>query len=135
MRSRRHLPYSSWRIAQSRNSAPLNLDLTHFFPQCHLLHADAETITLHLSTHTSPSATGDLESHPTLQPYGITYRPHTNVSGSGCPEDAKGMKVPFTWDGNSRDVEVVLKTKDLLPRYVFLSRSRCLADGYFVAHV
>ncbi|KAJ9114514.1 hypothetical protein QFC20_001387 [Naganishia adeliensis] len=82
---------------------------------CHLLHADKETITLHLSTHSSPSSTGDLESHPTLQPYGITYRIHSNVSGSGCPEEARGTRVPLNWDGNARDVEVVLKTKDVLP--------------------
>jgi hypothetical protein len=102
--------------------------LTALPPQCHLLHADKETITLHLSTHTSPSPTGDLESHPTLQPYGITYRLHSNVSGTGCPEDTRGMTVPLTWDGSARDVEVVLKTKDVLPRYVFFLASHCLAS-------
>lgn len=30
------------------------------------------------------------------------------------------MTVPINWDGHARDVEVVLKTKDVLPRYVCL---------------
>lgn len=38
------------------------------------------------------------------------------------------MTVPLIWNGSARDVEVVLKTKDVLPRYVFFLASRCLAS-------
>lgn len=88
-------------------------------PQCHLLHATEETITLHLSTHASPSLEGELEHHPGLQAYAITYRPHTNASRTNdCLEEGKGVRVPLEWEGGVRRVEVVLKTKDVLPRRV-----------------
>ncbi|GHJ85863.1 hypothetical protein NliqN6_2265 [Naganishia liquefaciens] len=82
---------------------------------CQLIDATRETITLHLSTHTAPSSSGELETHPALQPYAVTYRLQSNSSQSACVGLSDDFKVPLNWNGEaSREIEVVLKTKDVL---------------------